>query len=63
MYHSHDKTDGLDVHVYHSIKSSVTVPVFTDEEIEEVVDPILKSYDINGDGFIEFAEFRAKTVM
>ncbi|CAJ0589557.1 unnamed protein product [Cylicocyclus nassatus] len=48
MYHRHEKAE---------------TPIFSDDEIEEMVDPILKNFDVNGDGFIDFAEYRAKTEM
>jgi hypothetical protein len=32
----------------------------TDEEIEYMIDMVLKDFDINGDGLIDYAEYVAK---
>jgi hypothetical protein len=44
----------------HDPKSGQPIPeakIFNDEELVNMIDPILKNDDKNGDGFIDYAEF------
>lgn len=36
-----------------------TTKLFTDNELEQMIDPILQSDDKNNDGFIDYPEFVA----
>ena len=37
-----------------------TTAVISDDEIIEVVGPILEAYDVNNDGYIEYSEYILK---
>jgi len=53
LIHWHDQSN-------HDPKSGVPIPeakVFTDDELVNMIDPILQNDDKNGDGFIDYAEF------
>jgi len=53
LIHWHDQSN-------HDPKAGVPIPeakVFTDDELVNMIDPILKNDDKNGDGFIDYAEF------
>ena len=38
---------------------SGTTKIFTDQELEQMIDPILDMYDKNRDGYIDYPEFVA----
>ncbi|XP_046567087.1 multiple coagulation factor deficiency protein 2 homolog isoform X3 [Haliotis rubra] len=68
-YDNNNKLDGVEIgkalthyHAEQSSKDSSAPPpevkVFTDDEISNIVDVVLKENDMNGDGYIEYAEFK-----
>ncbi|CAJ0589550.1 unnamed protein product [Cylicocyclus nassatus] len=55
------KLDGLEImkSMFHD-HDQAKLPTMKDEEIEKMVDAALEDFDINGNGFIEYSEYRAK---
>uniref|UniRef100_A0A182QEU0 EF-hand domain-containing protein n=1 Tax=Anopheles farauti TaxID=69004 RepID=A0A182QEU0_9DIPT len=37
-------------------------PEYTDQQLEDIVDSVLRMMDVNGDGFIDYAEYRMSGV-
>jgi len=54
LIHWHDEAN-------HDPKSGQPVPeakIFKDDELKNMIDPILESDDVNRDGFIDYSEFQ-----
>ena len=41
------------------LREGIEIPVYTDSALEEMIDQILKENDLNGDGYVDYAEFKA----